>query len=113
MVYNFAAAERGVRRTGLFNIVHRYRTIFGNIARIIYMAANTISHRDRRSIKQNASVTFKSFGSEPMAANALVVRKTHLPTSQKTLRAAQYVRMSTDYQRYSIENQAVVIAAYA
>jgi hypothetical protein len=55
MVYNFAAAERGVRRTGLFNIVHRYRTIFGNIARIIYMAANTISHRDRRSIKQNAS----------------------------------------------------------
>ena len=48
-----------------------------------------------------------------MAANALVVRKTHLPTSQKSLRAAQYVRMSTDYQRYSIENQAVVIAAYA
>jgi len=28
-------------------------------------------------------------------------------------RAAQYVRMSTDYQRYSIENQAAVIAAYA
>jgi hypothetical protein len=48
-----------------------------------------------------------------MPANALVVRKTHLPTSQKPLRAAQYVRMSTDYQRYSIENQAVVIAAYA
>src|SRR5712664_3702481 len=34
-------------------------------------------------------------------------------TSQKTFRAAQYVRMSTDYQRYSIENQAAVIAAYA
>jgi DNA invertase Pin-like site-specific DNA recombinase len=48
-----------------------------------------------------------------MPANALVVRKNHLPISQRTLRAAQYVRMSTDYQRYSIENQAVVIAAYA
>src|SRR6266487_1442922 len=45
--------------------------------------------------------------------NALVVRKTQLPTSQKTFRAAQYVRMSTDYQRYSIENEAAVIAAYA
>jgi DNA invertase Pin-like site-specific DNA recombinase len=45
--------------------------------------------------------------------NALVVRKTQVPTSQKTFRAAQYVRMSTDYQRYSIENQAAVIAAYA
>jgi DNA invertase Pin-like site-specific DNA recombinase len=29
------------------------------------------------------------------------------------LRAAQYVRMSTDHQQYSIANQAVVIAAYA
>lgn len=28
-------------------------------------------------------------------------------------RAAQYVRMSTDQQRYSTENQAVAIAAYA
>jgi hypothetical protein len=28
-------------------------------------------------------------------------------------RAAQYVRMSTGYQRYSIENQAAVIATYA
>src|SRR3979490_2425588 len=46
-------------------------------------------------------------------ANALVVRKTLVPTSQKTFRAAQYVRMSTDYQRHSIENQAAVIAAYA
>ena len=48
-----------------------------------------------------------------MAANVLVLRKNHLPTAQRTLLAAQYVRMSTDYQRYSIENQAVVIAAYA
>jgi DNA invertase Pin-like site-specific DNA recombinase len=46
-------------------------------------------------------------------ANALVVRRHGLPQAQKLLRAAQYVRMSTDYQRYSIENQAVVIGAYA
>jgi DNA invertase Pin-like site-specific DNA recombinase len=46
-------------------------------------------------------------------ANALIVKETFLPTSRKTHRAAQYVRMSTDYQRYSIENQAAVIAAYA
>ncbi len=46
-------------------------------------------------------------------ANALIVRETFLPSSRKTHRAAQYVRMSTDYQRYSIENQAAVIAAYA
>jgi DNA invertase Pin-like site-specific DNA recombinase len=45
--------------------------------------------------------------------NALVVRKANLPKSLKNCRAAQYVRMSTDYQRYSIENQAAVIAAYA
>jgi DNA invertase Pin-like site-specific DNA recombinase len=46
-------------------------------------------------------------------ANSLVVRKTQLPTSEKGLRAVQYVRMSTDRQRYSTENQAAVIAAYA
>ncbi|SHJ94984.1 Site-specific DNA recombinase [Bradyrhizobium lablabi] len=45
--------------------------------------------------------------------NALVVQRTRLPQSQTALRAAQYVRMSTDYQRYSIENQAAVIAAHA
>jgi DNA invertase Pin-like site-specific DNA recombinase len=45
--------------------------------------------------------------------NALVVQRTRLPQSQTALRAAQYVRMSTDYQRYSIENQAAVIATYA
>jgi DNA invertase Pin-like site-specific DNA recombinase len=45
--------------------------------------------------------------------NALVVRSSKLPQSRNTVRAAQYVRMSTDYQRYSIENQAAVIAAYA
>jgi DNA invertase Pin-like site-specific DNA recombinase len=46
-------------------------------------------------------------------ANALVVRRSLLPKSQTGIRAAQYVRMSTDYQRYSIENQAVAIGAYA
>ena len=46
-------------------------------------------------------------------SNALVVRKSHLPGRRDTLRAAQYVRMSTDKQRYSIQNQAAVIAAYA
>jgi DNA invertase Pin-like site-specific DNA recombinase len=46
-------------------------------------------------------------------ANALIVHKDRLPQSQKSFRAAQYVRMSTNLQRYSIENQAVVIAAYA
>lgn len=46
-------------------------------------------------------------------ANALIVHRDRLPQSQRITRAAQYVRMSTDYQRYSIENQAAVIAAYA
>jgi DNA invertase Pin-like site-specific DNA recombinase len=46
-------------------------------------------------------------------ANALVVRKIQLPNSTKAVSAAQYVRMSTDHQQYSIENQAAVIAGYA
>jgi DNA invertase Pin-like site-specific DNA recombinase len=47
-------------------------------------------------------------------ANALVVRRnTQLAGNQKSLRAAQYVRMTTDYQHYSTENQAATIAAYA
>jgi DNA invertase Pin-like site-specific DNA recombinase len=29
------------------------------------------------------------------------------------VRAVQYLRMSTEYQRYSLENQATAIAAYA
>lgn len=45
--------------------------------------------------------------------NTLVVRRIQLPQSATARRAAQYVRMSTNYQRYSIENQAAVIAAYA
>src|SRR4051812_5438153 len=31
----------------------------------------------------------------------------------QALRAAQYIRMSTDNQKYSTENQALAIAAYA
>ena len=46
-------------------------------------------------------------------SHALVVRGTKAVTAQAQTRAAQYVRMSTDYQRYSIENQAAVIATYA
>jgi DNA invertase Pin-like site-specific DNA recombinase len=46
-------------------------------------------------------------------SNDLVVQRARLPQSQTALRAAQYVRMSTDYQRYSIQNQAAAIAAYA
>src|SRR5437660_10192172 len=45
--------------------------------------------------------------------NLPVVRNTQLTRIQTTQRAAQYVRMSTDYQRYSTENQAATIAAYA
>ena len=33
--------------------------------------------------------------------------------ARKIVRAAQYVRMSTDHQKYSTENQADIIAAYA
>src|SRR6476660_18614 len=50
--------------------------------------------------------------SDPMA-NELVVHKERLLQSQRTDQAAQYVRMSTDRQQYSIENQAAVIATYA
>lgn len=47
-------------------------------------------------------------------AKSLVVRKgTDLAKRIRALRAAQYVRMSTDFQRYSIQNQAATIAAYA
>ncbi|WP_291849232.1 recombinase family protein [Bradyrhizobium sp.] len=46
--------------------------------------------------------------------NALVVRRnTHPAKAQRALRAAQYVRMSTERQRYSIQNQAAAIAVYA
>jgi DNA invertase Pin-like site-specific DNA recombinase len=48
-------------------------------------------------------------------AKSLVVRRAELARfgGELTQRAAQYVRMSTIHQRYSIENQAAAIAAYA
>ncbi len=48
-----------------------------------------------------------------MMANALDIYKAHPVRSQLGMRAAQYVRMSTQRQQYSIQNQAAVIAAYA
>ncbi|RXH25502.1 hypothetical protein XH84_31395 [Bradyrhizobium nanningense] len=45
--------------------------------------------------------------------NALDIYKAHPARSQLDQRAAQYVRMSTQRQQYSIQNQAAVIAAYA
>jgi hypothetical protein len=61
----------------------------------------------------NESAARSSLRGRSTMANALVVHKDRLPQSRKMHRAAQYVRMSTDYQQYSIENQAVVIATYA
>jgi DNA invertase Pin-like site-specific DNA recombinase len=48
-------------------------------------------------------------------AKSLVVRRAELSKfgGELAQRAAQYVRMSTIHQRYSIENQAAAIAAYA
>ncbi|WP_442869571.1 recombinase family protein [Bradyrhizobium sp. CCBAU 11386] len=44
----------------------------------------------------------------------LTVQHARLPRPrERELRAAQYVRMSTDRQQYSIANQLAVIAAYA
>jgi DNA invertase Pin-like site-specific DNA recombinase len=45
--------------------------------------------------------------------NARVVREDHLQRPLKALCAAQYLRASTDSQKYSVENQAAAIAAYA
>ncbi|SFI32497.1 recombinase family protein [Bradyrhizobium sp. Gha] len=45
--------------------------------------------------------------------NELVIHRAHLPKALLGVRAAQYVRMSTEMQHYSIQNQAAVIAAYA
>jgi DNA invertase Pin-like site-specific DNA recombinase len=45
--------------------------------------------------------------------NALVVRREGRAQSQAPRCAAQYIRMSTDLQQYSLENQAAAIAAYA
>jgi len=45
--------------------------------------------------------------------NDLVVVKTRVPLCLTANRAAQYVRMSTDHQRYSTQNQAAATAVYA
>ena len=45
--------------------------------------------------------------------NTLVDPNTHTTKSEEANRAAQYVRMSTDLQKYSPQNQADAIAAYA
>ena len=46
--------------------------------------------------------------------NSLVIRQgTSLAKRNRALRAAQYVRMSTHYQHYSIQNQAATIAIFA
>ena len=51
--------------------------------------------------------------SKPMV-NSLIVRKTtSIAKRDRALRAAQYVRMSTELQRYSIQNQAAAIAVFA
>ncbi len=46
-------------------------------------------------------------------AAAVEIVEAKIPDRLPTIRAAQYVRMSTDHQRYSTENQADAIAAYA
>jgi DNA invertase Pin-like site-specific DNA recombinase len=45
--------------------------------------------------------------------STLVASSNQLPGPERTLRAAQYVRMSTDKQKYSTQNQKDAIAAYA
>jgi DNA invertase Pin-like site-specific DNA recombinase len=46
--------------------------------------------------------------------NLLVIRRTtSVAKRDRALRAAQYVRMSTELQRYSIQNQAAAIATFA
>jgi predicted site-specific integrase-resolvase len=67
-----------------------------------YVAQGLSQERGRSLLRGRSAMT-----------NALIVHKDRLPQSLRRLRAAQYVRMSTDLQQYSIENQAAVIAAYA
>jgi DNA invertase Pin-like site-specific DNA recombinase len=70
-------------------------------------------HEDVNSLSSSAALDCWHDASEPQMANALVPRKNLLPKAQRAQRAAQYVRMSTDHQQYSIANQVAVIAAYA
>src|SRR5215472_7009658 len=74
---------------------------------------------ERGSIRHWVGVSSGTLTASPLCrwstavATDLIVRKIGLPRSLSSLRAAQYVRMSDDHQRYSIENQAAVIATYA
>jgi hypothetical protein len=63
----------------------------------VLMLRSCLTHRDRRRL-----------------ANALIIRpRTDVLSPTSAGRAAQYVRMSTEHQRYSTENQAAAIAVYA
>jgi DNA invertase Pin-like site-specific DNA recombinase len=48
-----------------------------------------------------------------MARRDLVIRPTSQAAPLKRIRAAEYVRMSTEHQKFSIENQSAAIAAFA
>ena len=48
-----------------------------------------------------------------MASSLIVRGRSDLVPPSRVGRAAQYVRMSTDHQRYSTQNQAAAIAVYA
>jgi DNA invertase Pin-like site-specific DNA recombinase len=56
-----------------------------------------------------AAAAFRSVDPWSMRSSSAAIRN----WQKRRRRAAQYVRMSTDYQRYSIQNQAAAIAAYA
>lgn len=49
----------------------------------------------------------------PHLISHAVIEAEELDKNERRLRAAEYVRMSTEHQRYSIENQASTIAKYA
>ena len=55
----------------------------------------------------------QSLESQLYASAEPVIEQHDLTSSRKIVRAAQYVRMSTEHQQYSTENQAEVIARYA
>src|SRR4051812_45000246 len=77
-------------------------------------ATSSSSARNSGSASTSAAGPCCASSSGRSMVNALVIRRnTQLAKGQKALRAAQYVRMSTELQRYSIQNQAAAIAAYA
>jgi DNA invertase Pin-like site-specific DNA recombinase len=60
-----------------------------------------------------ADVHSGNFVSSYLVANMALILPMELPDPSAIKRAAQYVRMSTDLQQYSIRNQADAIASYA